>query len=150
MLDTILSFFDRRIAPGVRDGDHHSVALACCALLAEMVRVDAEVRPVERATLRKVAIEQFRLGEAEADELLALAEREAAEATDYFQFTSLINRHFDQAQKIALVEGLWRVALADDEISAHERHMMRKLESLLHITAADHIAARERAKAAGS
>ncbi len=88
------------------------------------------------------------MAEAGEDQLVEMAEQEAAGATDYFQFTSLINREFSQQRKIALVEALWRVAYADDEISAHERHMMRKLESLLHILPADHIAARDRARAA--
>lgn len=149
MLKSIRAFFDENIAPAAaRDDDHRGVALACAALLVEMMRIDADQKPVEAHVLRRVLGDQFALDGRQVDQLVDMAEQEAAGATDYFQFTSLINREFSQQRKIALVEALWRVAYADDEISAHERHMMRKLESLLHILPADHIAARDRARAA--
>ena len=41
---------------------------------------------------------------------------------------------------------MWQVAYADKKISAHENHLMRKLADLLHISHADYIAAKMRAK----
>jgi len=38
--------------------------------------------------------EKFGLNATEAETLIGLAEEEARDATDYYQFTSLINRHF--------------------------------------------------------
>ena len=148
MLRAIRTFFDERIAPAAASDDERAVALACGALLVEMMRIDAQEHPLEAQVLRRALRDYLKIGETDADELVALAEREAAQATDYFQFTSLISRSFSMARKIQFVEALWRVAYADNEISPHERHMMRKIESLLHILPADHLAARDRARAA--
>jgi uncharacterized tellurite resistance protein B-like protein len=68
------------------------------------------------------------------------------QANDYFQFTSLVNRHFTQEQKLRIVELMWRVAYADAELSAHENHLMRKIGDLLHIAHGDYIAAKMKAK----
>ena len=67
-------------------------------------------------------------------------------ANDYYQFTSLINRHFGQQQKQYVIELMWRVAYADAELAAHENHVLRRIAELLHVTHADYIAAKMRAR----
>jgi uncharacterized tellurite resistance protein B-like protein len=90
--------------------------------------------------------EKFGLGAGEAATLIDLAEAEAREATDYYQFTSLINRHFSQEQRQRVVELMWRVAYADAELSAHEQHVVRKVADLLYVPHAAYIAAKLRAR----
>lgn len=149
MLDAIKAFFEERIAPGARADarDHeHSLALACTALLAEMMRIDYESDPAEEALILSTVRHRFGLEEAQAQALLALARQEARDSTDYFQFTSLINERYDAAQKLELIQTLWELALADDRVSDHERHLMRKLAELLHVPHGDHMAAKGRAQ----
>jgi uncharacterized tellurite resistance protein B-like protein len=43
---------------------------------------------------------------------------------------------------------MWQVAYADNQISAHENHLMRKIASLLYIPHKDYIAAKMCAKPA--
>jgi uncharacterized tellurite resistance protein B-like protein len=92
--------------------------------------------------------EKFELTHEEAERLIALAEEEMKQASDYFQFTSLINRHFTQEQKQRVIELMWRVAYSDARLSAHENHLMRKVADLLHIAHGDYIAAKMRAQSA--
>jgi uncharacterized tellurite resistance protein B-like protein len=113
-----------------------------------MARIDGEISPSERAAAQQAVREKLGLSEAEAAELLELAEQEARQATDYFQFTSLINQHFDAEQKMRVVELLWRVAMADDEIDAHERHLIRRIADLIHVPHADFVTAQRRARSA--
>jgi uncharacterized tellurite resistance protein B-like protein len=47
---------------------------------------------------------------------------------------------------LKVIEGMWAVAWADAEISAHERHLMRKIVDLLHVPHADAVAAQARAR----
>jgi uncharacterized tellurite resistance protein B-like protein len=149
MLPSIIDFFERRLRPAGAVGDEAArVRLATAALLAEMVRIDRDVTPDEQAIALRAVRDKFGLPAAEAEELLALAETEARQATDYYQFTSLINREFTQPQKERVIELLWQVAYADDELSAHELHLMRKVAGLLHVPDSAYIAAKMRAKAA--
>jgi uncharacterized tellurite resistance protein B-like protein len=146
MLKSILEFFDQRIGAAAPAGAP-SIQRATAALLAEMVRIDRDVTPEEQAIAHRAIRDKFGLSQAEAAELLQLADEEVRGATDYYQFTSLINRGFTQDQKERVIELLWQVAYADDELSAHELHLMRKVAGLLHIPDSAYIAAKLRAQA---
>ena len=86
----------------------------------------------------------FGLSEREAKALIELAATEHAESIDYFQFTSLINQYYNPLQKIKIVEELWRVAYADNELHKYEEHVIRRLADLIHVSHKDFIAAKHR------
>lgn len=149
MLTSIRDFFERNLAPdGDRPPARHTIELATAALLIEVVRCDAGVTDDERRSVQAAVREKFGLAPEEAETLIRLAEDEVAQANDLFQFTSLINRHFTQPQKQRVIELMWRAALADAQISAHENHVMRRVAELLHVTHGDYIAAKTRAQSA--
>ena len=151
MLDKIKAFFEQNLAPVASGADQadatHRVQLASCALLLEMVRIDSDTSVVEQQTVVNAIRESFDLSDQEAQTLISLAEQELDQSTDYFQFTSLINQHFSPEQKIEVIEAMWQVAYSDQTIDAHERHLMRKISSLLHVPHGDHMAAKARGKA---
>jgi uncharacterized tellurite resistance protein B-like protein len=147
MLRALVEFFDRHVSPATPErDDDHAIRLATAALLVETVRIDAEIRETERAAALAAVRSKFGLPADEAERLIALADEEARLATDYFQFTSLINRRFTPEQKLKVIEAMWAVAWADAEISAHERHLMRRIVDLLHVPHADAVAAQARAR----
>ena len=145
MLDAIRRYFDHRLADVRQDDDEHRLKLATAALLVEVMRLDG-VDPDERAAVQRALGAKFGLADDEAAELVALAEAEVREAVGYYQFTSLVNRHFDVAQKERIVELMWRVAWADDAVSAHEHHVIRKIADLIHLPHASYVAAKQRAR----
>lgn len=150
MLKSIREFFENHIAATPTPSDErHSIQLATAALLVEVARIDNQSTEDERAAVLRAVREKFELEAGEAAALIELAEAEMKQANDYFQFTSLVNRHFTQEQKLRIIELMWRVAYADAELSAHENHLMRKIGELLHITHGDYIAAKMRAQSVG-
>ncbi|MBK6631817.1 MAG: TerB family tellurite resistance protein [Betaproteobacteria bacterium] len=153
MLSRVRDFFDRHLAgaPSTPDNGSHSIELATAALLVEAMRIDDEATPAERAAVEHAIRAKFSLTDQETDELIGLAEEEVRQATDYFQFTSMINQRFTQAQKERVIELMWRVAYADAVIDAHERHLLRKIAALLHVSDSAYLAAKLRARdSAGS
>ena len=147
MLNAIREFFDRHIDPSPSpERERHAIQLATAALLVEVARIDSESSEAERTAVTRAVREKFGLEAGEAAELIDLAEAEMKQAGDYFQFTSLVNRHFTAPQKLAIVEMMWRIAYADAALSAHENHLMRKIGDLLHIPHGDFIAAKMRAQ----
>jgi uncharacterized tellurite resistance protein B-like protein len=147
MLNSIREFFEKRIDPPAAKADaRHSIELATAALLVEVVRLDRDINEAERTAVLRAVREKFHLSEEEAQALFELAEAQSQDATDYYQFTSLINRHFSQEQRQQVVELMWRVAYADAELSAHEQHVVRKVAGLLHVSHRDYIAAKLRAR----
>ncbi len=150
MLDTIRQFFDRHIAAPRHDGSAHTIELATAALLAEVARIDGDIGEAERAIALRAIDEKLHLSPDEAAALLDLAAEEMRQATDYFQFTSLVNRHFAQEQKVRMIELMWQVAWADDRLDDHELHLIRRIADLLHVPHHDFIAAKLRAQRARS
>jgi uncharacterized tellurite resistance protein B-like protein len=147
MLNAIRDFFESHVAGPADGGDErHSIELATAALLVEVVRFDREVEPVEREAVLRAVHAKFGLTGEEAATLVRLAEEEARQATDYYQFTSLINKRFSAEQKEQMIEQMWRVAYADAELSAYEQHTIRKIADLLYVPHRAYIAAKLRAR----
>ena len=147
MLKAIRDFFEQHIGDAPAPAQEaHRLQLATAALLVEVVRSDGGIDPAEREAMLAAIGAKFALPAGEAAALVELAEQEARLANDYFQFTSLINRSFTQAQKLRVVELMWRVAYADAALSAHEQHVLRKVAELLHVPHGDYIAAKMRAR----
>jgi uncharacterized tellurite resistance protein B-like protein len=150
-LNAIREFFDAHIgSPATQGNERHTIEVATAALLAEMVRIDSDIGDAERAAVLRAVREKFGLTEDEADTLVRLAEEEAREATDYYQFTSLINKRFSAEQKERVIELMWQIAYADAQLSADEQHLVRKIADLLYVPHSAYIAAKFRARDAGS
>ena len=146
MLNAIREFFDQHVAAGAGDDDRHALELATAALLVETVRLDGGIDAAERAAAHRAVRSKFGLTDAEAAALIRLAEEQAREATDYYQFTSLINKQLSASQKERVIELMWQVAYADADLSAHEQHVVRKIADLLHVPHRAYIAAKLRAR----
>lgn len=147
MLNKIKRFFDAHLAPDsveVRVNSERATRLAVAVLLTEIAESDHQKLPEEEAALLDAVQNHFGLDDDEANELIALAETEHAESTDYFQFTSLINKFYSREQKIKVIEALWKIAFADQELHKYEEHVIRRLADLIHVPHKDFIAAKHR------
>lgn len=147
MLTQIKAFFEQHLMPdraGSPEDEDHRLRLAVAALLLEMTRADEEVSAQECAALEAGVRDHFGLSADETRELIALADSERHEATDYHQFTSLINAHYGPGQRVQIVEQLWRIAYADETLHRYEEHLVRKLAQLLHVPHSAFIAAKHR------
>jgi len=147
VLDSIRKFFREHIAPETEAdaaGQEARARVAAAALLVEVVRSDSEFSETERKAVLDAAGRKFGLDPQESEALVKLAEAEAEEAHDLFQFTSLINASFSAEQKIRLVEELWRVAWSDDVLHHYEEHVIRRVSDLIHVPHSAFIAAKLR------
>jgi len=135
MLDQIRHFFSRRTgdepAPADRATGDLDLQVAACALLLELAHADGEFAESERTLIANAIGRHFKMDEATAWHLMALAESERRQSIDHFQFTQRINEGYDLGQKMVLAEIMWAVILADGELADHEAYLMRKLGGLL-------------------
>lgn len=147
MLDALKRYFEGRLAPGERDETSvDAVELATAALLVEMQRADLVADEIDEAEIRALLARHFSLDEEAVSNLVSLANDRADLAVSLHEFTRLIHDRFDVAQKTTVVEMLWRVALADGRVDAHEEHLVRKVADLLYLPQVAYIKAKERAK----
>lgn len=140
MLNAIKKFFEQNMSSDVPSVDpEHQVKLATAALLVEMMDMDGDVLETEKKVTQEALKTNFNLSDAETNELCRLAEEEVHNATDYYQFTKLIAKYFSQEQKIQVIELLWRVAYADNNLDAYEEHMVRRIADLIYVPHSDYI-----------
>lgn len=147
MLQAIRDFVERQIISTTEAGggdSGHALRLATAALLVEMSRQDDQVYKTERDAAAAALSEHFGLNIEEVATLYVLAEAEADDATDYYQFTSLLKEHLSHQQKEQVIELLWQVAVADGHIDPYEEHMVRRIAELLYLPHSAFIRAKHR------
>jgi uncharacterized tellurite resistance protein B-like protein len=152
MLRTLKDLFDAVLPPpgaAPAGSDHeHTLQLATAVLLVEVMRSDTRIGDAERGAVMAALRQTFTLAPDELERLVELAERTARESHDLHSFTSRINDTFDMADKVRIVEHMWRVAYADGHLDAHEQHVMWRVADLLHVPHGAYINAKMRAAAA--
>lgn len=119
--------------------------LAVAALLVEVLRADYDVGPDERQQVMNSVAALLGLEASATQELVEEAERQIDRSHDLYQFTSQINRTYSEADKVRLLEALWRVADADTTVHKYEEHLIRRVADLLHVPHSGFIAAKLRA-----
>ena len=122
--------------------------LAAAALLFEVAMSDYDLGEEERTTIQQLVREQFDLNDTDASVLATLAQQRVRESIGLHGFTSLINQHWSEKDRLNLVEQMWRVVYADGRLDDHELHLMRKIQRLLHIPQKDFVSAKLRHKPA--
>ncbi len=151
MFKTLKDLFDGLVPPAAGadpQAAEHALQLATAVMLAEVMRADPSFHPGEREAVLEALREKFGLADDEASRLAELAEQTARSATDLYTYTSRINEQFDMAQKVRMVELMWRVAYADGHLSDHERHVLWRIADLLHVPQGAYVHARMRAREA--
>ena len=147
MIDAISEFFrDRLQVQKNSDSTEDAARLAAAALLFEAAMSDYDLGEEERTTIQQLVREQFDLDDVDASALATLAQQRVRESIGLHGFTSLINQHWSEKDRLNLVEQMWRVVYADGRLDDHELHLMRKIQRLLHIPQKDFVSAKLRHK----
>ncbi|MCV2868218.1 TerB family tellurite resistance protein [Defluviimonas sp. WL0002] len=118
--------------------------LALAALLVRIARADGVYALVEAARIDRALVSRYELSPFEAAHLRQEAEALEAEAPDTVRFTRALKDAVPHEDRIALIETLWSIALADGERDAHEDAVIRLAASLLGVTDAESGLARKR------
>ncbi len=116
------------------------------SLLYETARVDHDVKDVDLRRVSDSLRELFGMPEEQAQALLSQAANPQLLPTSYHPLVTIINKRFSAEQKRRLVEHMWRVAHADDDIDMYEDHLVRKIAELLYVPHSEFIFAKHLAR----
>ena len=145
MLNQIKLFFEQHLALSAPENtSEEKLQLATVVLFLEMMNMDDRVEAVEQDIIFALIHQNFSLSAEQTTSLLALAEQQRKQATDYFQFTSLINKGYSLEQKIGLIESLWKIAFVDGVLDMDEEYLVRKIADLLYVPHTAFIMAKNR------
>lgn len=118
--------------------------LALTALLVRVARSDNDYSSAERTRIQSIISARYGLTQADRDTLLEDAETLETEAPDTVRFTRAIKEAVAYDDRLAVVEALWKVALADGQRAKEEDALLRLVVNLLGITDVDSANARKR------
>ena len=126
--------------------DDNTSTKACIALLLETSMADEVLDESELMALKNTLQKDFQINEDEIDELIDLAKENVEDSTSLYEFTRDINDNFDPAERVKLIESMWKIAYADGNIDKYEEHIIRKVSNLIYVAHSDFIKAKLSAK----
>ncbi|MGV8953969.1 MAG: TerB family tellurite resistance protein [Cypionkella sp.] len=118
--------------------------LALAALLVRVAKTDGLYAVEEVERIEKILMLRYGLNAYEVSDLRTQAEDLETQAPDTVRFTRAIKDAVVIEDRIAIVEALWSVALADGQRDAEEDQMLRLLSNLLGVTDMESSLARRR------
>lgn len=141
MFDAIKRLFSSEPAPDEAMDPHEAAA----ALLVEAALADGIYANMESDMIAMILLESFDFDADRVDDLLKRGEMLAEEAVGSHQFTKHVKR-LPLAERVAVIEGLFRVAFADGDKCPYEDAYIRQVASLLHVDDVNRAQARQRAQ----
>ena len=110
------------------------VQVATCALLLEVAHSDGHYQAAEARLVHDLLTGMFNLPPGIVAELVEFARDHQQSSTDLFQFAREINAHFILEEKLAVMEGVWRIIYADGTLDKVEDAIARQLATLLRLS----------------
>ncbi len=121
--------------------------LALGALLVRVAFADRNYRATEIGQIDRILGRTFGLNPIEAAKLRATCEALERDAPDTSQFAEILREEVDYADRLALGEAMWSVALADGHRHEKEEIQLLAIETALGLTDTDIEALRQKATA---
>lgn len=142
MLDRLLRLLNGDSLPA--DPNDEDLRLAVAALLVEAGRMDENFSETERASAASILSARFELSPADVSALIDQAAERMRQSAQYFPFVHTINQRMSIAEKIEVIEMLWRIAYTDGRLDAYEDQLIRQIAGLIHVPDRDRMNARKR------
>lgn len=136
--------FPRR-APEPKPLPQPDAQLALGALLVRVAFADEKYRASEIGQIDRILARTFDLGPIEAAKLRAICERLERDAGKTEEFAKILREEVDYADRKALGDAMWSVALADGHRHEKEEIQLQAIEVALGLTDTDIREAREAA-----
>ena len=111
--------------------------LALGALLVRVAFADHEYRAAEVGQIDRILAATFNLKPLDAAKLRATCEALERHAPGTPEYARILREEVDYADRKALADAMWSVALADGERDDAEETMLEQIEAALGLTQAD-------------
>ncbi len=118
--------------------------LALTALLVRVARSDNEYSESERARILGIVAQRYGLDREGSAALVRDAEVLETEAPDTVRFTRAVKDAVPYDDRLAVIEALWQVVLADGNRANEEDALLRLVANLLGVSDMDSAQARKR------
>ena len=110
---------------------------AVVVLLLRAANIDGKKDEQEIKAIKRLIIKQFNYNEEEADILIVSASKKEESSTDLFEWSKIINDHYDLDSKKIVFSMMCEIICADGLIDPFESNLIRRLSGLLYISDKD-------------
>ena len=131
MFDKLKTFFDEKTEISELKFDSDKIAVV--ALLISTAKYDGSFDDSEKLEIQKLIENYFSLSSQDTDDLLKAAEEIENQANDLQQFTRSLNEVLNEEEKLAIMELIWKIVMADGIIDSYEKNLVRRLSGLLYL-----------------
>lgn len=107
--------------------------IAAAVLMLAMAHADFQQNTAEIDEIKTQMQSHFGLTETEADELIGQAQSRSRESVSLYPYLKVLNDDMGLDDKRQVLEMLWRVAYADNQLDPREENLMRELAGLLYL-----------------
>ncbi len=145
MLDRLKHFMAELAGePAAREFGEDDYRLAAVALLVHLAKAEGPTDEPERARLADIIEKNFGLDPQATARLIQSAEASDREAVDFYHFTHVLCRSLDQPGRLRIIEMMWEIALADDDVHEVEENIVARIAELLGVSPHDRVRLRHR------
>ncbi len=113
-------------------------------LLIEVARADFSVDEQELVSVADAASQASSLSRVEIDQIVQDAVAEVGDNVSYHEHVAFINDKFTLDQKRELLEKMWHIAYADDQLDKYEEAFIRRFADLIYMKHREFIQAKHR------
>lgn len=113
--------------------NEHNLEIATCALFIELAKADGDFSDEERDFIISLMKKCFNLSESEVSIIFELAEQKVDKSISTYEFTSELNNHFSQEEKVSVIKNLWRLIYTDKKLNAYEDSLIKKVGMTLNL-----------------
>ncbi len=132
MLQSLRNIFSNNISKNKEDYNKDIDILA--GLMIEAANTDGNISHDEVNKISLSLINVFKEDPKEVEMTLSKALDDKDNSRSLHYYTSKLNKSFSHEKKLLLIEVLWEVILADNEIHDFESNLLRRLAGLLYIS----------------
>lgn len=110
---------------------------AVAVLLLRAANIDGKKDEQEIEAIKRLIIQQFNYDEEKADMLITSASEKEESSADLFEWSKIINDHYDLDSKKIVFSMMCEIICADGLIDPFESNLIRRLSGLLYISDKD-------------
>jgi len=119
---------------GINQENQNNEIDILCGLMIEAANTDGKITQEELNKISNSLINVFKEDPKIVEESLNNAFENKDNSKSLYFYTSKLNKSYTDDQKIQLLEDLWEIILADNELHDFEANLIRRLAGLLYIS----------------
>jgi uncharacterized tellurite resistance protein B-like protein len=135
LFDQISVTFSADSAVDIDDADREeTLRLATAVLMVDVARADHVFDESEFERVLQLIEFHFTLTPEQSAELVNAAGTKADDMVSLYEFTRILHKNLNDAEKARIISLLWQVAYADGRLDKYEDSLVLKISDLLYVS----------------